>query len=153
MSIENRSRRMWVQPDVLGLFLTSVGSFSANVGWSALLFSDNLGTKMRCYRAERVMLLGHYSYQSTPATLKKAIQDIKSHAYLNGVTPWDNLMTALSALDQYWNGKQLNSKSVGGRLRAHQGQILGNKRLVRMPGSTGGAAQWKVEIVSTPKWV
>jgi hypothetical protein len=34
---------MWVHPDVLRLFSVSVGSFSDNVGVSALIFSDNLG--------------------------------------------------------------------------------------------------------------
>jgi hypothetical protein len=34
---------MWVQPDVFELFSESVGSFSANVGLRALIFSLNLG--------------------------------------------------------------------------------------------------------------
>jgi hypothetical protein len=57
----HRSHIMCAQPDVLGLFLVSVGSFSDNVGLSALIFSDNLGTKPRCYRAERFMFSGYYS--------------------------------------------------------------------------------------------
>src|ERR671931_329601 len=61
MSTAHRSYIRWVQPDVLGLFLASVGSFSANVGLSALIFSDNLGTKPRCSRAERFTLLGRYT--------------------------------------------------------------------------------------------
>ena len=39
----NHSHLMWVQPDVCGLFSGSVRSFSANVGWGAFIFSDNLG--------------------------------------------------------------------------------------------------------------
>ena len=38
----------------------SVGSFSDNVGLSALIFSLNLGTKLRCSRAERFTLSGRY---------------------------------------------------------------------------------------------
>jgi hypothetical protein len=37
-----------------------VGSFLIIVGLSALIFSDNLGTKRRCYRAERFMFSGYY---------------------------------------------------------------------------------------------
>jgi hypothetical protein len=61
MSKAHCSYIMWVQPDVLGLFLASVGSFSANVGLSAIIFSDNLATKLRCYQAERVMFSRRYS--------------------------------------------------------------------------------------------
>jgi hypothetical protein len=43
MSKANRSQVTWVQPDVFGLFSLSVGSFSANVGLSAIIFSLNLG--------------------------------------------------------------------------------------------------------------
>ena len=63
MSKVHRSHSIRVQPDVFGLFSGSVGSFSANVGLSALIFSDNLGTKRRCYRAERFMFSGYYSYR------------------------------------------------------------------------------------------
>jgi hypothetical protein len=39
MSKANCSHRIWVQPDVLGLFSVGVGSFSDNVGsgWSYIL--------------------------------------------------------------------------------------------------------------------
>jgi hypothetical protein len=40
----------------------SVGSFSIIVGLSALIFSLNLGRKLRCYRAERFMLSSRYNY-------------------------------------------------------------------------------------------
>ena len=61
MSQANRSHIMWVQPDVLGLFSVSVSSFSDNVGLSALIFSDNVGTKGRCYRAEPFIFSGRYT--------------------------------------------------------------------------------------------
>ena len=64
MSQANRSHIMWVQPDVLGLFSVSVSSFSDNVGLSALIFSDNVGTKGRCYRAEPFIFSGRYIYRS-----------------------------------------------------------------------------------------
>ena len=63
MSGPNRSQLMWVQADVLGLFLGSVGSFSDNVGLSAIIFSDNVGTKRRCFRAERFMLSRRYTFR------------------------------------------------------------------------------------------
>ena len=37
------SHRLWAEPDVCGLFLNNVGSFSANVGLSAFIFSRNVG--------------------------------------------------------------------------------------------------------------
>ena len=49
---------MWVQADVLGLFLGSVGSFS-----------DNVGTKLRCSRAERFMFSRRYTYLSVYDTM------------------------------------------------------------------------------------
>jgi hypothetical protein len=62
MSKAHRCHSMWVQPDVLGLFLVNVGPFLNNMGLSALIFSDNLGTKPRCYWAERFMFSGYYTY-------------------------------------------------------------------------------------------
>jgi hypothetical protein len=53
---------MWVKPDVCGLFSMSVGSFSGNMGLSALIFSDNVGRKLRCFRAEPFIFSGHYNY-------------------------------------------------------------------------------------------
>jgi hypothetical protein len=38
-----------------------VGSFSDNVGLSALIFSVNVGMKRRCSRAERFMLSRRYN--------------------------------------------------------------------------------------------
>jgi hypothetical protein len=57
MSKANRSHRMWVQPDVLGLFLDNVRSFSIIVGLSAMIFSWNLGRKWRCSRAGRFYVI------------------------------------------------------------------------------------------------
>jgi hypothetical protein len=51
MSKVNRSHGIWVQPDVFGLFSGSVGSFSANVGLRAAIFSLNVGMKVCCSRA------------------------------------------------------------------------------------------------------
>jgi hypothetical protein len=62
MSQANCSHRIWVQPDVLGLFSVGVGSFSDNLGLRAIIFSDNVGRKLRYSRAERFMLSGRYSY-------------------------------------------------------------------------------------------
>jgi hypothetical protein len=45
MSIANYSQGTWVEPDVLGLFSGSVGSFSDNVGLGRAIFSVNLGMK------------------------------------------------------------------------------------------------------------
>jgi hypothetical protein len=53
---------MWAQLDVFGLFSISVGSFLDNAGLSALIFSFNVGTKLRCSRAERFMLSRRYIY-------------------------------------------------------------------------------------------
>jgi hypothetical protein len=61
MSKAHRFHRMWVQPDVFGLFSGSVGSFSDNVGLSAIIFSVNVGTKLRCFRAEPFIFSGRYS--------------------------------------------------------------------------------------------
>jgi hypothetical protein len=61
MSKVNYSRGMWVRLDVLGLFLDNVRSFSMIVGLSAIIFSFNVGTKLRCSRARRFMLLRRYS--------------------------------------------------------------------------------------------
>jgi hypothetical protein len=36
---------VWIQPDVFGLFSRSVGSFSVNLGLSAMIFSWNVGSK------------------------------------------------------------------------------------------------------------
>jgi hypothetical protein len=55
------SHGIWVQPDVFGLFSASVGSFLIIVGLSTVIFSLNLGTKLRCYRAGRFMFSGCYS--------------------------------------------------------------------------------------------
>jgi hypothetical protein len=43
ISKAHRSHRMWVQPDVRGLFLDNVRSFSIIVGLSARIFSFNVG--------------------------------------------------------------------------------------------------------------
>jgi hypothetical protein len=53
---------MWVQPDVLGLFSESVGSFSSIVGLSASIFSRIVGSILRCYRAEPFIFSGRYNY-------------------------------------------------------------------------------------------
>jgi hypothetical protein len=60
MSKVNRSHSMWVQPDVVGLFSVSAGSFSDNVGLNAFIFSWNVGPKARCSRAEDFMLSRRY---------------------------------------------------------------------------------------------
>ena len=52
------SHGIWVQPDVFGLFSESVGSFSNNLGFSASIFSRNVGRKRRCSRAGRFMFSG-----------------------------------------------------------------------------------------------
>ena len=57
------SRLMWVLADVVGSFSIKVGPFSANVGRHHRIFSANLGLKLRCYRAGRVMFSGRYSYR------------------------------------------------------------------------------------------
>jgi hypothetical protein len=40
----------------------SVGSFSVNVGLGRVIFSFNVGMKLRCSRAEQFMFSGCYSY-------------------------------------------------------------------------------------------
>jgi hypothetical protein len=53
---------MWVQTDVLGLFSGSVGSFLVIVGLGRVIFSVNVGTKVRCFRAEPFIFSGRYTY-------------------------------------------------------------------------------------------
>ena len=81
MSKANRSQITWVRSDVCGLFSWNVRSFSDNVGLSVLIFSDNLGTKLRCSRAERFMLSRRYTY--TPA-LPRARLRVKEWLHLIG---------------------------------------------------------------------
>ena len=61
MSTANRSQLTWVQSDVCGLFSVWVRSFSDNLGLSAIIFSVNVGTKLRCSRAERFMFSRRYT--------------------------------------------------------------------------------------------
>jgi hypothetical protein len=60
-ALAGHSYRMWVQPDVLGLFSDNVRSFSIIVGLSAVIFSINLGMKLRCSRAGRFMFSRRYT--------------------------------------------------------------------------------------------
>jgi hypothetical protein len=64
MSMPNYSQGMWVQPDVFGLFSVSVGSFSDNPGLGTIVFSDNLGRKVRCSQAGRFIFSGRYTYET-----------------------------------------------------------------------------------------
>jgi hypothetical protein len=52
---------IWVQADVFGLFSVSVGSFLDNLGWGRAIFSQNVGMKLRCSRADRFTFAGRYS--------------------------------------------------------------------------------------------
>jgi hypothetical protein len=62
MSKAHRSHRLWVWTDVRRLFSESVGSFSTIVGLSSIIFSSNVGMRMRCYRAEWFIFSGRYIY-------------------------------------------------------------------------------------------
>jgi hypothetical protein len=42
-ALAGHSHSMWAQPDVLGLFSGSVGSFLNNLGLSAMIFSLTVG--------------------------------------------------------------------------------------------------------------
>jgi putative DNA primase/helicase len=86
-------------------------------------------------------------YQDKEIPLNKIDSDLKSYTYSTGIDMWNNLRDALATLDPHWNGKQLNLKSVGNRLRTYQGRRLGDKRLVRVKSSAGHqkVALWKIE--------
>jgi hypothetical protein len=45
----------------------SVGSFSDNVGLGRVIFSVNVGMKLRCFRAERFIFSGRYTYRDRSA--------------------------------------------------------------------------------------
>jgi hypothetical protein len=61
-ALTSHSQGMWVPPDVRGLFSKNVGSFLNSPGLGALIFSWNLGRKLRCSRAKRFMLSRRYNY-------------------------------------------------------------------------------------------
>jgi hypothetical protein len=86
-------------------------------------------------------------YQDTAVTLNTIDSDIKRYTYGTGIQKWNDLRDALATLDAYWNGKTLNLKSVGHRLRAYQGRRLGDKRLVRARTLSAHqkVALWKIE--------
>jgi hypothetical protein len=56
---------MWAEPDVFGLFSVSVGSFLDNLGWGRAIFSQNVGMKLRCSRADRFTFAGRYTYDAS----------------------------------------------------------------------------------------
>jgi hypothetical protein len=61
-ALAGHSQGMWVPPAVRGLFLTNVGSFSDNLGLGRAMFSGNVGTMARCYRAELFIFSGRHNY-------------------------------------------------------------------------------------------
>ncbi len=52
---------MWVESPVFGLFSDNVVLFNDNVGPSPLLFLNNVGRKMACYRVEGFLFLVRYT--------------------------------------------------------------------------------------------
>src|SRR5262247_2729570 len=80
---------MWVPRDVLGLFSMSVGSCSDNLGWGRVIFSANVGRKLRCSRAGRFTLSGRYSYHSPDSHVKnKKLEDrVRQYSRKKKATP------------------------------------------------------------------
>jgi hypothetical protein len=113
------------------VILTESGSSRMFVGCSQIIWAENgdvLGQSDLRYRAV-------------------TDSDIKRYTYGTGIQKWNDLRDALATLDAYWNGKTLNLKSVGHRLRAYQGRRLGDKRLVRARTLSAHqkVALWKIE--------
>jgi integrase len=61
----------------------NVGSFLDNVGWGRVLFSWNVGTKVRCSRAGRFIFSRRYSYQ--PYSTRRLRQVVKQYASAAGI--------------------------------------------------------------------
>ena len=59
---------MWVGPAVCGPAAANVGRVAANEGQKALLFADNVVSKLRCLWACNNSFVGRYTYQSISKT-------------------------------------------------------------------------------------
>jgi hypothetical protein len=84
-------------------------------------------------------------YMDAAVTLKTVDHDLKMYAQGPGIQKYTDLRDALAAWDPYWNGRQLNMKSIGNKLRTYQGRRLGDTRFVRGKDTHTKTATWRIE--------
>jgi hypothetical protein len=88
-------------------------------------------------------------YDSKPVTLRQAVQDIDMFAERVQGQPrnkWNDLYEALSAFDERYDGKTLNTRSIGKSLPSIAGQVIDGIRLIQS-GSYNRAVLWGIRSV------
>jgi hypothetical protein len=129
------SHRLWAESDVCGLFSVSVGSFLDNVGLNALIFSVNVGMKLRCFRAELFIFSGRYTYQAQHTTVEPGFRWIKTPAAIAPV--WLETPDRIAALARLPGLGLLVYSGIPRQVRlsllTHDQQLPGHKGLTATP--------------------
>lgn len=89
----------------------------------------------------------HACYDTQAVTLKRAVQDIGMYATRGQGEPpnkWNDLHDALSAFDERYDGKTLNTRAIGKSLPGIAGRVIDGLRLIRA-GTYKHAAQWRLD--------
>src|SRR6266516_5998006 len=90
----------------------------------------------------------HACYDTQTATLKQAVQDIGLYAEQGQGKPgnkWNDLQDALSAFDERYDGKTLNTRAIGKSLPSIVGRVIDGMRLVPAGNDRTKTTLWKVQ--------
>jgi hypothetical protein len=99
-------------------------------------------------RLDVLLHVWHTCYGIKPVTLRQAVQDIGLYAAQGQGAPgnqWNDLQEALSAFDERYDGKTLNTRSIGKTLPKIAGRVIDGLQLVQS-GTAHRAIQWCMKI-------
>jgi len=99
----------------------------------------------------RILTTWHTCYGTAPRTLSEVKDDLHQRAQHVGPemtrNTWNDLLDALCACDRRSDGKTVDVRMIGSKLRGWQGRVLDGKRFVTREKDRTNMALWRIETV------